>query len=208
MTHSSPSSLPATKRALDCVGATALLVLFAPVVIIVMIALWLDDGRPIFFTQMRAGENGVPFRVYKFRTLHTGPKDPSRPADHTTTLGAPLRRWALDELPQLWNVLRGDMTLVGPRPAPLNQVAQYGPAERRRLDVPPGLTGWAQIHGRNALSWPQRIAYDRWYVQNRSLLLDFRILLYTPGVLITGTGVYGPQNENPSFSSTPPSSHA
>jgi lipopolysaccharide/colanic/teichoic acid biosynthesis glycosyltransferase len=208
MTRPAAHSVSFLKRAFDCVGAATLLLLLAPVLAVMAVALWLDDGRPILFTQMRAGQHGEPFRLYKFRTLHTGPKDPTRPADHTTTLGAPLRRWALDELPQLWHVLRGDMSLVGPRPAPLDQAAHYGPHERRRLHVPPGLTGWAQIHGRNALSWPERIEYDRWYVQNRSFPLDLYILLQTPRVLITGNGVYGPRNENSPFSSTPPSPHA
>lgn len=205
MTCSSKERSYVLKRTLDCVGASVLLLLFLPVLSIVALAIWLDDGRPILFTQMRAGQNGVPFRIYKFRTLHTGPKDPSRPADNTTTLGAPLRRWGIDELPQLWNVLCGDMSLVGPRPAPLSHVERYGSAERRRLYVRPGLTGWAQIHGRNALSWPQRIVYDCWYVRHRSLLFDLWILLRTPAVLLRGKGVYGPQNKNPSFHS---SSHA
>ena len=196
MSHSSVNTVPDTKRTLDCVGATALVLLLAPVLALLIIALWLDDGRPILFTQMRAGQDGEPFRIYKFRTLHTGPKDPSRPADHTTALGAPLRRWALDELPQLWNVLRGDMSLVGPRPVPLSHLDEYSPSERLRLQVPPGLTGWAQIHGRNALSWPKRIKLDIEYIEHRTLWMDLCILAHTPFVLIRGTGVYGPKQRN------------
>lgn len=188
--------LSPTKRILDCVGAATLLLLLTPVLALVVVALWVDDGRPIFFTQMRAGQHGESFRIYKFRTLHTGPKDPTRPTEHTTTLGEPLRRWAIDELPQLWNVLRGDMSLVGPRPVPLDQVAHYGTHERRRLHVPPGLTGWAQIHGRNALSWPERIELDIEYVEHYTPWMDLRILAHTPLVLIRGTGVYGPQQRN------------
>ena len=198
------------KRLLDLVGATGLLVALAPVLALVAVCIWLDDGRPLFFTQTRAGCEGAPFRIIKFRTLTRPPAAPTRPAAHTTRVGAILRRWALDEVPQLWNVLRGEMSLVGPRPTLPTQVAQYGPHEQTRLQVPPGLTGWAQIHGRNALSWPQRIDLDVWYVRNWSFWLDLRILLRTPVVLIRGTGVYGPDGQNPSFStpSTPPSPDA
>lgn len=188
------------KRVLDLAGATVLLTALAPVLALVAVCIWLDDGRPLFFTQMRAGCQGAPFRIVKFRTLAHEPDDPTRPAAHTTRVGAILRRWALDEVPQLWNVLRGEMSLVGPRPTLPTQVAQYGSHEQTRLQVPPGLTGWAQIHGRNALSWPQRIDLDVWYVRNWSVWLDLRILLRTPGVLLRGTGVYGPNDQNPPFS--------
>jgi lipopolysaccharide/colanic/teichoic acid biosynthesis glycosyltransferase len=183
-----------------------LLAALAPVLALIAVCIWLDDGRPLVFTQMRAGCQGAPFRIVKFRTLTHEPDDPTRPAAHTTRVGAVLRRWALDEGPQLWNVLRGEMSLVGPRPTLPTQVAQYGPHEQTRLQVPPGLTGWAQIHGRNALSWPQRIDLDVWYVRNWSFWLDLRILLRTPAVLIRGTGVYGPDAQNPSFSAPPTSS--
>jgi lipopolysaccharide/colanic/teichoic acid biosynthesis glycosyltransferase len=194
--RSSTGTYPPTKRAFDCVGAVLLLVVLAPLLAGVAAAVWWADGRPVLFTQARAGLGGVPFRIYKFRTLETGPTDPTRPAAHTIRVGGPLRRWALDELPQLWNVLRGEMSLVGPRPVPLEQVEQYGPHERRRLTTPPGLTGWAQVHGRNALSWPARIDLDVAYVRRRSLWMDLRILAATPRVLVRGTGVYGPQGRN------------
>jgi lipopolysaccharide/colanic/teichoic acid biosynthesis glycosyltransferase len=194
--RSSTGTYPPTKRAFDGVGAALLLVVLAPLLAGVAAAVWWTDGRPVLFTQVRAGLGGVPFRIYKFRTLETGPTDPTRPAAHTTRLGGPLRRWALDELPQLWNVLRGEMSLVGPRPVPLEQVERYGPHERRRLKTPPGLTGWAQVHGRNALSWPERIELDVAYVRRRSLWMDLRILAATPRVLVRGTGVYGPQGRN------------
>ena len=201
MTASSCSH-PSTKRALDLVGASLLLLGLAPLLGLVALCIWLDDGRPLLFTQARAGCQGEPFRIFKFRTLTHEPDDPTRPSAYTTRIGDVLRRWALDELPQLWNVLRGEMSLVGPRPTLPEQVEQYGPHERTRLRVPPGLTGWAQIHGRNALSWPERIDLDVWYVQNRSFLLDLQILLRTPVVLIRGTGVEGPDEQNPSFSSS------
>ena len=188
------------KRALDLVGASLLLLGLAPLLGLVALCIWLDDGRPLLFTQARAGCQGEPFRIFKFRTLTHEPDDPTRPSAHTTRIGDVLRRWALDELPQLWNVLRGEMSLVGPRPTLPEQVKQYGPHERTRLRVPPGITGWAQIHGRNALSWPERIDLDVWYVQNRSLWLDLRILLYTPLIVLSGTGVEGEDGRNPAFS--------
>jgi len=204
---SSPCAPPSSKRALDVVGASLLGIGLAPLIGLVAACIWLDDGRPLFFTQTRAGCRGDPFRIVKFRTLTHEPDDPTRPAAHTTRIGGLLRRWALDELPQLWNVLRGEMSLVGPRPTLPEQVEQYGPYERTRLRVPPGLTGWAQIHGRNALSWSERIDLDVWYVRNRTFLLDLRILLQTPLVLMRGTGTDGPGGRNPSFSSSP-RSHA
>jgi lipopolysaccharide/colanic/teichoic acid biosynthesis glycosyltransferase len=206
---SSSCSHPVSKRALDIVGAILLLVGLAPVLGLMAVCIWLDDGRPLLFTQTRAGCQGEPFRIFKFRTLTHEPEDPTRPSAHTTRIGGLLRRWALDELPQLWNVLRGEMSLVGPRPTLPKQVDQYGAYERTRLRVPPGITGWAQIHGRNALSWPERIDLDVWYVRNRSLLCDLWILFRTPIVLIRGTGVYGPNEQNPSFPpSTPSDTHA
>ena len=188
------------KRALDLVGTSVLLVAFSPLFGLVALCIWLDDGRPLLFTQTRAGHRGTPFRIFKFRTLTREPGDPTRPAAHATRVGAVLRRWALDELPQLWNVLRGEMSLVGPRPTLPEQAEQYGPHERRRLQVRPGLTGWAQIHGRNALSWPERIDLDVWYVRHRRLLLDLWILLRTPITLVQGVGVTGTDGTNPSFS--------
>ncbi len=195
---------PVLKRLLDVVGASLLLLGLSPLFAGVALAIRLVDGRPILFTQMRTGRTGTPFRIWKFRTLETGPKDPTRPSDHTTRLGSPLRRWAIDELPQLWNVLRGDMSLVGPRPPLPDQTRKYTPREHVRLQVRPGLTGWAQIHGRNALSWSERIEHDRWYVQERSPLLDLYILARTPGVLLSGTGATGPNGYNPPLRETDP----
>lgn len=192
----------ATKRTVDALGALLLLMGLFPLLAGAAVAIWLVDGRPIFFSQSRIGRNGVPFRIVKLRTLKTGPKDPTRPAAHTTRIGPFLRRWAIDELPQLWNVLWGDMSLVGPRPALPEQGRTYGPRERIRLRVRPGLTGWAQIHGRNALSWPERIDHDLWYVRNRHLGIDLFILARTPAILIRGIGVYGPDGRTASFPSS------
>jgi lipopolysaccharide/colanic/teichoic acid biosynthesis glycosyltransferase len=196
----SDCSHPSPKRALDLAGAGLLLVGLAPVLGLVAVSIWLEDGRPLLFTQTRTGCGGEPFRIFKFRTLTHEPDDPTRPAVHTTRVGTFLRRWALDELPQLWNVLRGEMSLVGPRPTLPEQAEQYGSHERTRLQVPPGITGWAQIHGRNALPWSERIELDVWYVRNRSLWLDLRILLYTPITLLSGIGVQGDGGRNPAFS--------
>lgn len=196
------------KRGLDLLGASLLLIVLSPLVGGVVAWIWWDDGTPVLFTQARAGREGERFRILKFRTLETEPDDPTRPSEYTTRIGPTLRRWALDELPQLWNVIRGDMSLVGPRPTLPEQVEDYGPYERTRLRVRPGMTGWAQIHGRNALSWSERIDLDVWYVRHRSLLVDLCILLRTPIVLIRGTGVEGPEGRNPSYSSSSPQSHA
>ncbi|MEF8796059.1 MAG: sugar transferase [Salinivenus sp.] len=193
---------PVAKRLFDVVGASLLLVGLSPLLGLVALAIWGTDGRPVFFVQVRAGRDATPFRLIKFRTLTPGPKDPTRPADHTIQIGEVLRRWAIDELPQLWNVLRGEMSLVGPRPVPLSHVDRYGPRERLRLRVRPGLTGWAQIQGRNALSWPERIELDRQYVRSRTLGLDLYILGCTPGILFSGAGVTGKDGRNPPLRST------
>jgi lipopolysaccharide/colanic/teichoic acid biosynthesis glycosyltransferase len=192
-------------RLFDIAAATLLGSVLLPLGLAIAVAIRVEDGRPVFFCQQRGGKDGEAFRLWKFRSLQTGPKDPERPSDYATRVGQFLRRWALDELPQLWNVIRGDMSLVGPRPAPLDQIDAYGDRERVRLQVRPGLTGWAQIHGRNAIPWSERIEYDLWYVENRSLALDLRILLRTPLVLWRGQGVYGGGGRNRAFGS-PPSS--
>jgi lipopolysaccharide/colanic/teichoic acid biosynthesis glycosyltransferase len=196
------------KRMLDLAGAGLLLLLAAPLLAVAGAAVWLDGGRPVLFRQVRAGRHGRPFTLLKLRTLRQGPHDPADPGRHATRVGRILRRWSLDELPQLWNVLRGEMSLVGPRPALPEQVARYDDAQRRRLAVRPGLTGWAQIHGRNALSWPARIRLDVWYVEHRSLALDLQILLRTPGTILSGRGLYGLDGRNPDVRATPaPDAH-
>jgi len=187
------------KSIADRILAAGMLMGLSPLLALIAGAIAVLDGRPVLFTQLRAGQYGKPFRIYKFRTLRLGPKDPERPSAHCTCTGGFLRRWALDELPQLWNIVRGDMSFIGPRPTLLDQVRRYGAFERNRLHVKPGLTGWAQIHGRNALSWPERIELDVWYVRHQSPWVDAKILLHTPWVLWRGTGVYGTEGHTPPF---------
>jgi len=181
------------------VMGSTLLVMTVPLFGLIAAAVWLDGGAPVFFRQIRVGQHGRRFTLYKFRTLHPGAGRVSKPRAYATRVGAWLRRWGLDELPQLWNIVRGDMSLVGPRPALPEQVARYGPFERQRLRARPGLTGWAQVHGRNALPWSERIELDVWYTRHRTLWLDARILWRTPHVLLKGLGTYGPAGVNPDF---------
>jgi lipopolysaccharide/colanic/teichoic acid biosynthesis glycosyltransferase len=185
------------KRALDLAIALPAAVIFAPFVAGFAAAVRLETPGPIFFRQERIGRGGRPFRILKLRTLHDEP--PNAPADYLisagdrriTRVGAFLRRWSLDELPQLWNIIRGDMSVVGPRPTLGYQVEQYTPEQRRRLEVLPGVTGWAQVNGRNRLTWPERIELDVWYVDHRSLSLDLKILLRTPRILFRPGSIYG-----------------
>lgn len=188
-----------SKRFCDVVASLMLLLLLLPVFILIAVAIMVESGRPVLFKQVRAGRAGCPFDILKFRTLHTGMHDPTQPLHQATPVGRFLRRWALDELPQLWNILLGEMSFVGPRPTLPDQVACYGSFESQRLAVRPGLTGWAQIHGRNALSWPERIELDVWYVHHRNSWLDLLILLRTPLVLLRGEGLYGKNNQNVDF---------
>jgi lipopolysaccharide/colanic/teichoic acid biosynthesis glycosyltransferase len=185
------------KRALDLALASTIAVAASPVLAGIAIAIRLESRGPILFRQERIGRHGRAFEILKFRTLVDEP--PRKPGDYLisasdpriTRVGAFLRRWSLDELPQLLNVLRGDMSLVGPRPTLRYQVEQYDDFQRRRLEVAPGVTGWAQIAGRNSLSWPDRIKLDVWYVDHRSFLLDLRILLATLPTLVRPGSIYG-----------------
>ncbi len=204
MTHdmsvASPSPLySGFKRLVDVVLATLTLVLGLPVLLLIAVLIVAESGRPVFFRQKRIGRGGVPFMIVKFRSLRLGRHDSALPGRLVTRVGRVLRRWGLDELPQLWNILRGEMSLVGPRPMLPAQVAAFDAYERRRLAVRPGITGWAQIHGRNALPWPERIRLDVWYIEHCSPWLDAYILLKTPFFLMAGKGVYGAGGKNPDF---------
>jgi lipopolysaccharide/colanic/teichoic acid biosynthesis glycosyltransferase len=180
------------ERLVDVCGAIAGLVVFAPLMAAVSIAVRLRLGRPVLFRQPRAGRGGRPFLLHKFRTMvdardSAGALLPD--SERLTPLGRFLRGTSLDELPQLWNVLKGEMSLVGPRPLYADYVARYTPEQRRRLEVKPGLTGWAQVHGRNAITWEQKFELDVWYVENRSLPLDLGILAATLRKVLCGEGI-------------------
>jgi lipopolysaccharide/colanic/teichoic acid biosynthesis glycosyltransferase len=184
------------KRAIDVLGAAAGLALAAPLLALAACAIKLEDRGPVLFRQMRLGRGARQFEILKLRTMTVdaervradGVVEAGDP--RITRIGGLLRRTAVDELPQLWHVLRGDMSLVGPRPVPPPHLERYDERQRRRLDVRPGLTGWAQIHGRAALPWPERLELDVWYVEHRSLALDARILARTAGVLLRRDVVY------------------
>jgi lipopolysaccharide/colanic/teichoic acid biosynthesis glycosyltransferase len=170
-------------------GAGVLGILLAPVLAVVAVLVRLADGRPLLFVHERAGLNGRPFGLLKFRTMRP-PASPGEPdAARITRVGRVLRRTSLDELPALWNVVRGDMNLVGPRPLPVAYTAEYSPVEARRLEVKPGVTGLVQVRGRNALTWDEKFALDVWYVEHHSFSLDARILLQTPLVVLRGGGI-------------------
>ena len=168
-------------------GALLGLVL-SPLSLLVAMAVRVLDGKPVLFSQERAGLDGHPFLLYKFRTMRPGAAD-EPDSDRITRLGAFLRRTSLDELPELWNVLRGDMKVVGPRPLPTAYTPLYSPSQRRRLEVKPGLTGAVQVRGRNGLAWDEKFALDTWYVEHRSAWLDLRLLIETPLAVARGRGI-------------------
>ena len=180
-------------RAVDVVVAGVGLVAASPLLAAAALAVKLDDGGPVLYRQTRVGKDGRDFELVKLRTMIVGAETQgagyavNRGDARITRIGRFLRRTSLDELPQLWNVVRGDMSVIGPRPTLRYQVDRYSERQRRRLDVLPGITGWAQIHGRAALSWDERIELDVWYVEHRSALTDLLILLRTPLALFGGT---------------------
>ena len=180
-------------RALDAAAAGLGLAVASPFLAVAALAIKLDDGGPVLYRQRRVGLDGEEFELVKLRTMDVGAErkgagfavnegDP-----RITRAGRMLRRLSLDELPQLWNVVRGDMSLVGPRPTLAYQVERYTPRQRRRLEVRPGITGWAQIHGRARLPWDDRIELDVWYVEHRSPWLDLKIIARTPRALFAGS---------------------
>jgi lipopolysaccharide/colanic/teichoic acid biosynthesis glycosyltransferase len=177
--------------------AAAGLVLAAPILLVAAVAIKLTSRGPVLYRQHRIGKDGGPFELYKLRTMQLGadPVGVGTPVlegdPRVTRAGRLLRRFSLDELPNLVNVLRGEMAIVGPRPTLEAQVDLYTPRQRRRLDVKPGLTGWAQVNGRAGIPWEERIELDVWYVDHRSLALDARILVRTLRLLATGHGLYG-----------------
>ena len=180
------------KRIVDVALALAAGVVAVPVVVVAGGLIAATLGFPVFFVQQRAGQGGRPFRLVKLRTMRAaaGPGEPD--GERLTRIGRWLRASSIDELPQLWNVLVGDMSLVGPRPLFLDYVPLYDEWQRERLAVRPGITGWAQIHGRNALDWETRFRYDVWYVQHLSLAVDLWIMIRTLSLVVSGRGISYP----------------
>jgi sugar transferase EpsL len=183
------------KRLFDVVVAGVLLVLFAPILATVAAAVAISMGRPVLFRQRRPGLGGDLFTILKFRTMVDATDADGNPlpdAQRITALGRFMRRTSLDELPELVNVLQGDMSLVGPRPLLAEYLSRYSKEQMRRHDVRPGITGWSQVNGRNALTWEEKFALDVWYVDHRSLRLDLRILRMTIGQVVRGEGIAHP----------------
>ena len=182
------------KRLLDIVGAAMGMALLSPVFLALWIMVRRRLGSPVLFRQVRPGLDGRPFEMLKFRTMRdavdfNGAALPD--AERLTDFGKTLRSTSLDELPELWNVLKGDMSLVGPRPLLMEYLPLYSPTQARRHEVRPGITGWAQVNGRNAISWEQKFALDVWYVANRNLWLDIKILFMTVAKALKREGING-----------------
>ena len=187
---------PNASRGLDLLVASLALALAAPLLALAAILIKLESRGPVFYRQRRVGLAGRPFELWKLRTMVPGAESMGAGIyvvegdARITRVGRRLRRFSLDELPNLVNVLKGEMAIVGPRPTVQEQVDRYTDRQRRRLEVKPGITGWAQVNGRTSLPWPERIELDVWYVEHRSLRLDLRILARTVRLLATGHGLY------------------
>ena len=186
-----------TKRMIDVTAAASLLVMFSPVMLLAAIAVRVLMGPPVLWCHVPPGKGGAPFVMYKFRSMAVPLPDENwlrTNAERLTPLGRLLRKASIDELPELWNVLKGDMSLVGPRPLLLEYLPRYTDEQRRRHQVRPGITGWAQVNGRQSITLGHRIAYDLWYIDNQGTCLDFRILLKTVRQALTGAGVISRQD--------------
>lgn len=180
------------KRLIDICASLFALILLSPVMAVVAWKIRQKLGSPVLFRQVRPGRDGKPFEMIKFRTMRDAVDAQGHPladAERMTPFGSFLRASSLDELPELWNVLKGDMSLVGPRPLLMEYLPLYSPEQRRRHEVRPGVTGWAQVNGRNALSWEDKFKLDVWYVDNQSLLLDFKILFMTVKKVLVKEGI-------------------
>ena len=180
------------KRVFDLVAGSILSLACCPVAALVAVAVRIMLGRPVIFSHERTGLHGEQFQCYKFRTMTNACDEHARllpDGERMTRLGERLRRFSLDELPQFWNVLKGDMSLVGPRPLLPEYMPRYTPSQRRRHEVKPGITGWAQVNGRNSLTWEQKFELDVWYVDHLTLRLDFKILWMTLLKVVCGEGV-------------------
>ncbi|WP_282173027.1 sugar transferase [Cytobacillus firmus] len=185
------------KRLLDLFASTLLLIIFFPVILACGLLIKIKLGSPILFKQERPGLNGKPFYLYKFRSMTEERNDKGHLLPdyiRLTSFGKFLRRYSLDELPQLINVIKGDLSLVGPRPLLMEYLPLYTPEQAKRHLVRPGITGWAQVNGRNVLSWEEKFKHDVWYVNNRNLLLDLKILILTIKKVINSEGISQPGN--------------
>ena len=192
------------RRVVDVVVCLFAGLVLLPVVLVLALLVRWQLGSPVLFRQLRTGWRGQEFSIVKLRSMRAEAYPGEPDADRLPALGRVLRTTSLDELPQLWNILVGHMSLIGPRPTLPEQVALYGDRERGRLAVRPGITGWAQVNGRNSLSWPERIELDLWYIAHRSLLLDLRIAALTVLRLVRPHGVTGEGGVNPGFPGPPP----
>lgn len=183
------------KRGLDVIASAVLLVVLSPVLLVAALLVRRNLGSPVIFRQERPGKDAQSFTLYKFKSMRNAPAGADAvaavgtDADRLTPFGRRLRSSSVDELPELWNVLRGDMSLVGPRPLLVEYLERYSPEQARRHEVRPGITGWAQVNGRNAVSWADRLEMDVWYVDHRSLALDLRILFMTVKAVFAREGV-------------------
>ncbi len=186
------------KRLIDIIIATIALLSLSPLLLLIGLAIRIDSRGPIFYVDDRVGQYGHSFRIYKFRTMVVGARyqglglEVAQNDTRITLVGHFLRQWSLDELPQLFNVLIGDMSLIGPRPTVQSQVDFYTSEQKRRLIVKPGISGWAQVNGRNTIPWHKRIELDIWYIENWSIWLDFIIFWRTFSVVLKADDVYGP----------------
>ena len=190
-----PPGVPKAKRLLDLALTLPGLLLISPILAAVTLAAWATQGRPLLFRQVRPGYRTEPITLYKFRTMREAYDSKGQPlpdAQRLTGVGRFLRSFSLDELPELWNVLRGEMSLVGPRPLLLQYLERYTPAQARRHEVLPGMAGWAQVNGRNAITWEEKFRLDVWYVDHWSLWLDVRILLLTLWKVLKREGISQP----------------
>lgn len=187
-----PALTPGWKRPLDLALAVPLLILASPVLVVVAVMVRLRLGSPVLFRQLRPGLHGQPFTIHKFRTMTEARRAEGEllpDAERLTSFGRALRATSLDEIPELWDVARGKMSLVGPRPLLMGYVDLYTARHARRHEVRPGITGWAQVNGRNAPSWRDKLEMDIWYVDNQSLLLDLKILFHTALTVVRGSGI-------------------
>lgn len=188
-------SIPISKRLLDLIIAIPASLILLPVMALLAAIIWISDGWPVVFSQERPGLGGKIFRIYKFRTMRDLFSPDGKPlpdAQRISRLGRFLRSFSLDELPELYNILRGEMSLVGPRPLLTAYLPRYSPEQARRHEVLPGMTGWAQIHGRNILSWEERFKHDVWYVDHWSVWLDIKIIYLTVWKVLRREGISQP----------------